>query len=180
MRERHRMRKHEEPRVVCRSWHLSSRFPDIPWGMGWWRLLGTVNDRVRKGKLHRRYGYKHWKKGAPALTYWYFSFLSLINSSHFKMYKIYWQQIFPFVQLPYRFLLLTVQFYFEALSFLSWLQSHESRVREVESERRHLVCKARSSNTLRTPRYRQLSLIDSLQPMNNKRSLATATHGKHQ
>ena len=125
-------------------------------------------------------GYKRWKKGAPALTYWYFSFLSLINSSHFKMYKIYWQQIFPFVQLPYRFLLLTVQFYFEALSFLSWLESLERRVGEVESERRHLVCKARSSNTLRTPRYRQLSLIDSLQPMNNKRSLAAATHGKYQ
>ena len=96
------------------------------------------------------------------------------------MYKIYWQQIFPFLQLPYRFPLLTVQFYFEALSFLSWLQSLESRVREVESERRHLVCKARSSNTLRNPRYRQLSLIDSFQRMDYKRSLANATHGKYQ
>ena len=38
----------------------------------------------------------------------------LIKSSHFKMYC---QQILLFVQLPYRFLLLALQSYFEALSF---------------------------------------------------------------
>ena len=61
-----------------------------------------------------------------------------------------------------------------------WFQSLESLVREVESERRDLVCKARSSNTVRTPHYRQLSLIDSFQPKYYKRSPANATHGKYQ
>ena len=51
-----------------------------------------------------------WGRGAPADTYWYFSF----KSSHCKRYC---QQIFPFVQLSYRFLLLALQSYFEALCF---------------------------------------------------------------
>ena len=51
-----------------------------------------------------------WGRRAPAITYWYFSFCQLIKSLNFKMYC---QQIFPFIQVPYHFL----QSYFEALSF---------------------------------------------------------------
>ena len=43
-------------------------------------------------------------RGAPAFTHWYFSFRALIKSSYLKMQKMYCQQIFPFEQLPYRFL----------------------------------------------------------------------------
>ena len=42
-----------------------------------------------------------------------FQFRPLIKSSRFKIYKMYCQQIFPFVQLPHCFLLLAL----EALSF---------------------------------------------------------------
>ena len=56
----------------------------------------------------------------------YFSFRPLIKTSHFQMYKIYCQQIFPFVQLPYRFLLLALQSYFEA-QFPSSMQSTFSK-----------------------------------------------------
>ena len=59
-------------------------------------------------------GGDRWGMRASAVTYWYFSFCPLIKSLHFKTYC---QQIFPFVQLPYRFLLLALPSYFEALSF---------------------------------------------------------------
>ena len=60
--------------------------------------------------------------------YWYFSLRPLIKSSDFKMYKMYCQQIFLFVQLPYRFLLLTLQCYVEALpsSMQSTFSKHSS------------------------------------------------------
>ena len=51
---------------------------------------------------------------ASAVTCLYFSFCPLIKSVYFKMYC---QQIFPFVQLLYRFLVVALQSYFEALSF---------------------------------------------------------------
>ena len=40
-----------------------------------------------------------------------------IKCPHLKMYKMNCEQIFPIVQLPYRFRLLALQSYFEAFSF---------------------------------------------------------------
>ena len=34
-------------------------------------------------------GWGCWGRGEPEVTYWYFSFRTLIKSSYFKMYKMY-------------------------------------------------------------------------------------------
>ena len=69
----------------------------------------------------------------PAVTYWYFSIRPLIKSSHFKIYY----------QLCLRAAALTL--FSARSSILFWSPL--------------LVCKARSPNTLRTPRFCQPSLI---------------------
>ena len=64
----------------------------------------------------------------PTVTHWYFAFRPLIRSSHFKMYKLYCQQIFPFVLLLYRrFFLLALSFNLIMKSFPSSMQSTFSK-----------------------------------------------------
>ena len=110
-------------------WHVLNRFHA--------EKLKKLKIEFCKLNIHAEYSLRSgaggcgtiWRGGGGACSHLlvtYFSFRPLIKTSHFQMYKIYCQQIFPFVQLPYRFLLLALQSYFEA-QFPSSMQSTFSK-----------------------------------------------------